>query len=167
MKRIGILADTHLRNKSDNLLSFYNNHLKDMDMIIHAGDFCSDAPIEILSKNKSFTGVCGNNDDLVNYNLNSKEILDIEGLTIGVFHGHGKTGDTETRSIETFKNDDVDIIIFGHSHQPLIKTKQGILLLNPGSPNLKRKEKWYSYIILTIKKSHISAELKFFENKLV
>ena len=32
----------------------------------------------------------------------------------------------------------VDILVSGHSHQPKIEQKEGILLLNPGSPIVPR-----------------------------
>jgi putative phosphoesterase len=35
---------------------------------------------------------------------------------------------------EAFKNDGVDIVIFGHSHQPFNQMVKGILFFNPGSP---------------------------------
>ena len=35
---------------------------------------------------------------------------------------------------ESFKNDKVDAIVFGHSHQPLVMRQGGVLFFNPGSP---------------------------------
>lgn len=61
-----------------------------------------------------------------------------------------------------FKDDKIDIIIFGHSHQPVIKTINKTLMLNPGTPTSKRKERWYSVIILELSKGYINAQLKFF-----
>jgi putative phosphoesterase len=61
-----------------------------------------------------------------------------------------------------FKEDKVDIIIFGHSHQPIIKTINKTLMLNPGSPTSKGKERWYSVIILELERECINAQIKFF-----
>jgi putative phosphoesterase len=61
-----------------------------------------------------------------------------------------------------FKDDKADIIIFGHSHQPIIKTINKTLMLNPGSPISKRRERWFSVIILELEKDYINANLKFF-----
>lgn len=54
------------------------------------------------------------------------------------------------RALSVFDHEDVDIIAYGHSHQPMINTKQGILMLNPGSFFQKRREKYYSYILLEL-----------------
>jgi predicted phosphodiesterase len=36
-------------------------------------------------------------------------------------------------------------------------------MLNPGSPTSKRKDRWYSYIILELSKGHINAQINFFD----
>ena len=63
---------------------------------------------------------------------------------------------------DKFIDDKVDIIVFGHSHQPLILTKNKVLMINPGSPSYKRREPWYSYVILEIQDKKINVQLKFF-----
>ena len=70
---------------------------------------------------------------------------------------------TLTRTFNSFIDDNVDIIIFGHSHQPLVKTEKGILMLNPGSITTKRFERWFSYIILELKIDGIKVNLEFIQ----
>lgn len=93
--------------------------------------------------------------------LNEKEVFSLAGHRIGIFHGHGRGGSTIDRVWEQFRDEEVDIIIFGHSHQPLVQTRNGILLLNPGSPNIKRRERWPSFLILDLSSDHIEVNLKF------
>lgn len=162
--KIGVIADTHLSKHLYKMEDLLKLHLKNVDMIIHAGDYKNPKVVEMLEKQKKFIGVWGNNDgDSVKDKVREKEIITIEGYKIGIFHGHGTNKNTMERAYEVFKEDHVDIIIFGHSHLPIIKTLNKVLMLNPGSPTSKRKEKWYSYIILDLEKYKISAQINFFE----
>lgn len=161
--KIGIISDTHIRRNAGKLLDFLNEHLRDVDFIIHTGDYTDPGVIDLLRKFKPFYGVWGNADgNDVRSMTNEKEILTLEGYKIGLFHGHGEKSETIQRAYDMFKDDGVDIIIFGHSHQPVIKTKSKILMLNPGSPLNKRKERWFTYIKLQLDEQKISASLNFF-----
>ena len=136
-------------------------------MIIHAGDYVSSTLLSKLIEHKNFVGVWGNNDKkCIRDLLNEKIILSLEGYKIGLCHGHehehGNSKSTLNTAYDKFIDDKVDIIIFGHSHQPLIVTKNKILMINPGSPSCKRREQWYSYVILEIENRKISVQLKFF-----
>ncbi|GLC32037.1 phosphoesterase [Clostridium omnivorum] len=161
--KIGIMSDTHLDKHPEKIVEYIDKYFNDVDLIIHAGDYTNCKVIELIKSRKKFIGVWGNVDKRpVRSVLNEKEIINVEGKKIGIFHGHGDKKTTPERAIEIFKDDNADIIIFGHSHQPSIFTKNKTLLLNPGSLSRKRKEPWFSYIILTIDKNSISAEMKFF-----
>lgn len=161
--KVGIIADTHIRKKLGVINKVLDNYLNDVDVIIHVGDFSSMDVLKILKNKKRFFGVYGNNDGKsIKSTLNRKEIIHLQGYNIGLIHGDGdKKINIEDRVYNEFKNDNVDIIIFGHSHQPLIKTRRSILMINPGSLTRKYKEKWYSYVILDIDKGSIKSEIKF------
>jgi uncharacterized protein len=60
--------------------------------------------------------------------------------------------------------DNVDCIVFGHSHIPVLKKTNEILVFNPGSPTDKRRQKEFSYGIMTIGEK-IIAEHVFFPDK--
>jgi len=161
--KVGIIADTHIRKKLGVINKILDNYLNDVDVIIHVGDFSSVDVLKILKSKKRFFGVYGNNDGKsIKSILNRKEIIHLQGYNIGLIHGDGdKKINIEDRVYNEFKNDNVDIIIFGHSHQPLIKTRRSVLMINPGSLTRKYKEKRYSYVILDIAKGSIKSEIKF------
>lgn len=164
--KLGIISDTHLKKDLNFLTRLIKSNLADMDMLIHLGDYIENTVVDTLKNQKNFVGVYGNADsDSVKNSLREKEILEINKYRIGLYHGHGKGKTTIERAYEKFKEDKVDILIFGHSHMPLINTKNKILFINPGSPNIKRKERWYSYAVLDINDDGISAEIKLFEDK--
>lgn len=163
--KIGIVSDTHISKDIYKIDELIKKYLKDVDMIIHAGDFKNPKVIELIKNRKKFTGVWGNNDGTaVREMIKEKEILKVNGYKIGICHGHneveGKT--TMDKAYNLFKEDKVDVIIFGHSHIPIIKTVNKTLMLNPGSATSKRKERWYSVIVLELEKECISAQIKLF-----
>lgn len=161
--KIGIMSDTHINKHSSKIIDIMDKYFKDVDMLIHAGDFKTARVVNLLKQHKNFVGVYGNVDERpVREILKEKEIIEINSYKIGIFHGHGEEKTTLDRAYEKFQNDKVDIIIFGHSHQPIIKTIGRVLMLNPGSLTSKRKDRWYSYIILELEKDIINAELKLF-----
>jgi hypothetical protein len=81
-----------------------------------------------------------------------KQVMELEGYTIGMVHDLMLPGmPNEVRpgvierefpslrlstSVETFFGAAVDIVVFGHTHQAVVESHQGILLVNPGSPSL-------------------------------
>ncbi len=139
--------------------------LKDVDLIIHlGGDFTSPRVLEKIKKKKKVIGVWGGNNDRsgLRKELKEKEIVTLNGYKVGLFHGHGTEKNTLDRVYNIFKDDNVDIILFGHSHQPMIKTKNKTLIINPGSPSKKIRERWFSYVILNLKKDKIETKICFY-----
>jgi hypothetical protein len=52
--------------------------------------------------------------------------------------------------MKCFQDDDVDCIIFGHSHIPYNEFKNNILLFNPGSPTDRRRNEFFSFGLLEL-----------------
>lgn len=146
------------------LKEFLLKNLKDVDLIIHAGDYTSTEVISLLKEYTDFIGVYGNNDkSKLRSLLTDKHILTLENYRIGICHGDGPKKNTLDNVMDTFKDEKLDIIIFGHSHKACIFTKGKTMYLNPGSCTNKRKEPWFSYILLELKKDYpINATIKFF-----
>ncbi|WP_034327778.1 metallophosphoesterase family protein [Alkaliphilus transvaalensis] len=160
--KIAIISDTHINKQIEGFKEMIEFHFLEFDMIIHAGDYHHEGALRLLQATGKFIGVWGNADsEEVKKKLNEKEIIEIADLRIGVFHGHGTKKTTIERAFDTFQEDTVDIIVFGHSHQPLVQTKKGVLMLNPGSFTNKRRERWFSYIVLEIKEGEVVVEMKF------
>ena len=130
--KIGIVADTHSRALPPQMLKDFQK----VDLIIHAGDFCSMKDFKALAKIKKVEAVHGNMDETeIRRLLPRRKIIDLESLKIGLFHGEGVPQMILETVQKEFKDDKVDVVIFGHSHQPLNELRNGILFFNPGSPN--------------------------------
>ncbi|MHA1689789.1 MAG: YfcE family phosphodiesterase [Promethearchaeota archaeon] len=132
MVKFGIIADTHVKKgenkeKYEKILSQLKNIFKDVDEIIHAGDVCDEWFISELSTIAPVKCVKGHEDEIKNTSVFIK--LTIGPYNIGVIH-------ELPVDLETFcKKEQINILIHGHTHYPLIKsTPYKILLLNPGSP---------------------------------
>ncbi len=135
--------------------------LEHTDAIIHAGDWTDSSVFHALRQYAPVYGICGNNDGpgLVR-RLGFRRIVQIEKVKVGIVHGHGpgRREETETRAIRSFASNEVDVIVFGHTHIPLKKTKEGILLFNPGSLTDKRRAGCCTFGILKIEGRRLFAE---------
>ncbi|UJL47249.1 metallophosphoesterase family protein [Virgibacillus sp. NKC19-16] len=163
--KIVIIADTHMPDKGKQLPSRLKKELETTNLIIHAGDWNSMEVHHMLRTYAEVKGVYGNVDSKdIKEHFPAQEILEVHGHKIGVIHGHGDKKTTEKRALEVFEGEEVDIIIFGHSHIPLLRYFKKKLLVNPGSPTDKRKLPYYSFAILTVGEE-IRAEHVFFRDK--
>lgn len=160
--KIVVTGDTHISNSKKQLPLRLLTECQTADLIIHTGDWTSIEVYRALSGFAKVIGVYGNVDgEEIKANFKAKEIVEAKGYRIGVVHGHGEKKTTEKRALEAFEEDGVDIVIFGHSHIPMIRYFQKVMLLNPGSPTDKRKLPFYSYAILHIEET-INAEIILF-----
>lgn len=163
--KIVVIADTHMPKKGKQLPSRLIQELDTTDLIIHAGDWSSMSVYHELYEFAPVTGVYGNVDhEDVKEHFPLSELLEISGHKIGITHGHGEKKTTEKRALEMFADNEVDVIIFGHSHIPMQRYSKRTLLLNPGSPTDKRWLPYYSFAILEIGED-LRAEMVFFKNE--
>ncbi len=134
--KIGVISDTHIPEKANLLPQKLITELKKCDMVIHAGDMVSIEVARALKKIcPNFKAVCGNMDYAeVRKDFPEKEIVRVGKFKIGIKHGFGPPGQLLNLMEGVFKDDGVDIVIFGHSHNPLNEKKGKIIFFNPGSP---------------------------------
>ncbi|HWR42770.1 metallophosphoesterase [Sporomusa sp.] len=162
--RIAIISDTHL-NHDTTKLEVLLDRLGPVDFILHAGDYTGEGVVKILQATAMFYGVWGNADSsIIQDSLKEKEIITFGSYRLGIFHGHGTGKCTVDRAYAAFENENLDIIVFGHSHQPLICTKNKVLMLNPGSPTNKRTQRWFTCIVLDLLSTSIEAKIIFLDN---
>ena len=154
--KIGVVSDTHSLLIPPDVI----NALNKVDMIIHAGDFCTVKDVETFSRLKDFKGVYGNMDGAdVRKILPRREILDVEGVTVGIFHGEGPKEGILDAVRNAFKDQKLDVVIFGHSHQPFNTLIGDTLYFNPGSPNDMVFAPYRSYGILEIKSGTVTGKI--------
>jgi putative phosphoesterase len=130
--KIGVLSDTHLREPGPEFKRIIEAHFRDVEKIFHAGDFVDMAVAEYLSGQKDLIGVCGNMDPLeIRGAFPRKRVIEIGDFKIGLVHGGGAPFGMESRVRDEF--DDVDAIVYGHTHTPANHQAKNIYFFNPGS----------------------------------
>lgn len=151
MKKVLILSDTHIPARAKQLPKILLDACAEADLILHAGDWQNLDVFFELSAYTETIGVAGNVDpwEIVD-RFGKKKIVTVENLKIGIVHGDGTGKTTEQRAVEAFAEDEVDLIVFGHSHIPLMKEINGVTLFNPGSPTDKRRQPQYSFGLLEV-----------------
>jgi putative phosphoesterase len=139
-----------------------------VDLILHLGDWVSLEIYDLLSQLAPVEGIAGNNDGAeIIRRFGERKLLTLEGVRIGMIHGHAPYSrkGTDGNALLAFEGEKVDCILFGHSHQPLMRREDGILLFNPGSPTDKRREKQYSFGLLDITDGKISGRHILYDSK--
>ncbi len=147
---VGVLADTHV---PDRALGLHPHILgtfraQQVNQILHAGDICSPDVLEELAQVAPVTAVRGNRDWLLMQSLPAVQNLTLAGVPAALLHGHGSTAhylwDKALYMVEGYRFERYQkliqqsapyakLVVFGHTHRPLVKSENGVLYFNPGS----------------------------------
>jgi putative phosphoesterase len=179
MTIVGVLSDTHIRAGAARAIpNRVWQAFEGVQLILHGGDLTSPGVLEELSTLSPTFAVRGNNDYGALSTLPVSRRVEVENIVIGMTHGdlpaRGRTakklldapGNSQAAAdaISHFEfDDDVNCIIFGHSHRPLLQEREiagrRVLLLNPGSPTDKRWGPHFGVALLKIEGEKIEPEL--------
>ncbi|MDQ6779753.1 MAG: metallophosphatase family protein [Candidatus Eremiobacteraeota bacterium] len=162
---IGLIADTHMPQRARQLPDLLVRAFRSSQLtaILHMGDFTTPLAVEQLEAIAPVEGVAGNNDPPeLHRRFGRKKIVEIGGVRIGMVHGDGVSRTAAERSWQAFAGAAVDVVLFGHSHVPMCERREGVWLINPGSPTDKRRSPFFSYGLLALKKKIITPRLAFF-----
>jgi putative phosphoesterase len=146
--KIGIISDTHLRFRDEQLERIVEDHFADAEIILHAGDLVCLDILDVFA-GKEVYAVSGNMDsEEVVRSLPVKRIIKIRDHRIGLIHGWGDPLGIEDRIRAEFE--DVACLVYGHTHRPVNQKKMGTLFFNPGSPTDRRFSPYNSVGILDV-----------------
>lgn len=127
MVRIGLISDTHGLLRSEAI-----TFLRGCDHIVHGGDVGGADVLAKLSALAPLTAVRGNNDKGVWADaLSQTELVEFRELFLYAVHDIAEL-DIEPSSAG------VHVIVSGHSHQPSVARRAGVLYVNPGSAGPRR-----------------------------
>jgi putative phosphoesterase len=145
---LGLISDTHGLLRPEALKA-----LQGVDQILHAGDIGAPEILSALAEIAPVTAVRGNVDtEPWSLTLPETELFETEGVTIYMLHDRSKL-DLKPEAAG------IAAVIYGHSHQPKIEEKNGVLYLNPGSAGPRRFNLPISVGKLEIKKEKPTADL--------
>jgi len=127
MPRIGLISDTHGLLRPEAVTA-----MRGCEQIVHAGDIVGARILEDLSILAPVTAVRGNNDrGAWAEALPHTQMLQVGEVLILVVH------DLKELDIDP-AGADVQVVVSGHSHQPSIERRNGVLYVNPGSAGPRR-----------------------------
>jgi len=146
--RIGVISDTHGLVRPTALTA-----LAGVEMIIHAGDIGKPEVLQALRAIAPVVAVRGNNDtEAWAEGLPEAEVVEVGMVALYVLHDvHQLDLDPAAAGFQA--------VISGHSHQPSIATRQGVLYVNPGSAGPRRFKLPISVACLSIEGQAIEARL--------
>lgn len=147
MKRVLIVSDTHRRNENYLIVV---NRCKPLDMVIHCGDIEGSEYVIMEAAGCPVEMVMGNNDFFSD--LPREREFTLGKYHIWLTHGHNYL---VSMSNETIKQEararGIDIVMFGHSHRPVVEYDNDVIAINPGSLTYPRQEgRKPSYILMEI-----------------
>jgi putative phosphoesterase len=148
--RVIVTGDTHLGpRRRGSLPAALLAACAGADHILHTGDVTTAGLLDELAALAPLDGVAGNCDgwDVV-ARLPVEQTLEIAGVAIAMIHDSGRAD--VRRALLGAHFPGARVVCFGHSHLPLCEDRDGLLLLNPGSPTERRRAPWHSYAELTI-----------------
>lgn len=154
--KVVVISDTHGYVESCiNAL----RKIKDIDLILHLGDYSKDVISIKKEINIDIVNVRGNCDIHDNETLDDR-LIEIKGIKIFLTHGdlyrvkHG-LNDIYYKAKEL----GAEVALFGHSHMATIIKHDGILFLNPGSPALPKGGTKSSIGLLYIDENGVEGEI--------
>ncbi len=129
--KIGVISDTHLTGAGRKLRGIVDRYFHEVDRIIHVGDLVDLSVLDVFGT-REVLAVFGNSDPLsVRQQLPDRLLLEIGGFRLGVMHGWGYPEHLAEKICALLSP--VDCVIYGHTHHPVNRWKQGVLFFNPGS----------------------------------
>lgn len=148
--RVLIVSDTHRHN--DNYFRVLEREGQ-LDMVIHCGDAEGSEYLLQEAAGCPLHIVMGNNDFFSN--LPREEELEIAGKKVLITHGHYYC---VSNGYELLKDEGMargfDIVMYGHTHRPVVDKSDGIVVINPGSLTYPRQEgRRPSYIMMETNKN--------------
>lgn len=125
---VGVISDTH-----GLLLPAAIKVLKDVNVIIHAGDIGNKEVLDELKSIAPVVAVRGNMDMAEGLkDLPETETVEVGDVLMYVIHDIHRLDIAPSEA-------GFDAVIFGHFHRPSVSEEKGVLYLNPGSAAQPRR----------------------------
>lgn len=156
--RIGLISDTHVPSMGKEPPSQVVQAFEGVDLILHAGDVYTQDCIDWLAR---IAPVHATTSQFANGGEGAPRashpiVVEAEGRAIGVVHKLEITaladevtpgmiaralrpGVSIPDDLADLFGRPVDIVVFGYTHEAMIEEHQGVLLVNPGSPNMVKQ----------------------------
>jgi putative phosphoesterase len=147
---VGLISDTHSLLRPEALAALHG-----ADLILHAGDVGNYTVLKELNAIAPVQAVFGNVDDPI-LGLPPSLELTLEGVRVHVSHGHELGSPTPAKLVAAYP---ADVIVYGHTHKPLIEQRGATLVVNPGAAGPRRFNLKPSVALMRIATAAATVEL--------
>jgi len=147
---LGLISDTHGLVRPTVFEA-----LAGVELILHAGDVGAGV-LEELRVIAPVRAVYGNTDPVDDPDLAQSIDMEYESVRIHVSHGHEVGAPTPERLLATYP---ADVIVYGHTHKPLVANVAGRWVVNPGAAGQKRFKLEPTVARMTVKNGAVDVEL--------
>jgi uncharacterized protein len=148
---VGLISDTH-----GLLRPGVHEALTGVDLILHSGDVGGYEILDELRLIAPVKAVFGNTDPEDHPELTEAITVAIDGIRVHVSHGHEVGSPTPAKLAVRY---DADVVVFGHTHRPLVSRLGNQLFVNPGAAGPKRFNITPSVARLTIGRGKAEVEI--------
>jgi len=153
--RIGVISDTH---------GHFNARLRDVfvdvNMILHAGDIGALRVIQQLERIAPVIAVHGNMDrNLLWDKYPTLRVLRLQDKSFLLVHRVSDGLREIVRRRENDSDEQIDVLVFGHTHRAECARRQEVLHFNPGLGGLPRNYQTATAGILTVEDGEVRGEL--------
>ena len=151
--KVGIISDTHGLLRPEVFAVFAG-----VEHILHAGDI---GPADLLAELEAIapvTAVWGNTDGWgVRARVPDVARVELGGVPVVVLHGMQLGSPTAARAAAAYP--DAELVVFGHSHRPVVERVGAVLAVNPGSAGPRRFRDPVSVALAELSPGRTSARL--------
>lgn len=148
---VGLISDTH-----GLLRPGVHAALTGVELILHSGDVGGSGILDELRLIAPVKAVFGNTDPTDEAGLAGEFVVAIDGLRVHVSHGHEVGSPTPAKLAARY---DADVVVFGHTHRPLVSRVGTQLFVNPGAAGPRRFNLTPSVGRLTIARGNAEVEI--------
>ncbi|MFC1943939.1 metallophosphoesterase family protein [Chloroflexota bacterium] len=144
--RIGLISDTHVSSATQEFHPQVAASFQGIDLILHAGDVYIWEVLDRLEEIAPVLAARGNGDWRLGDRYSSRRdsrlrenhVISVEDVKIGLVHYMPFPGDSRWSSIQGLMEQKfgcwVDVVVCGDTHEAVVTTEDGVLLVNPGWP---------------------------------
>lgn len=143
--KVLIVSDTH--RKHDNYMKAVKS-CQPLDMVVHCGDVeggeyviaeAAGCPVEIIQGNNDYFSDLPREKE---FKLGKYKVLLVHGHQYCVSLGHEAL-------VEEARARGADMVMYGHTHRPVVTRENGVTVINPGSLTYPRQEgRQPSYVLM-------------------
>ncbi len=158
-----IFSDSH--NYINNAVDVLENFKNEIDGFMHLGDMCYDADkLHELFPDLKFYSICGNNER--GEKAPKQRVAFVGGKKIVLVHGHEQRVYYSLMYLDYFaRENEADVVLFGHTHTPQLEFCGQTALFNPGSISQPRSTYEPTFGVMSVENGEISFEHYLFKGK--